>query len=48
VVGGIIPDADADRLLKLGVARVFTSKDFELSKVLDGVLDAIREANGLD
>ncbi|HEX8768552.1 MAG TPA: methylmalonyl-CoA mutase family protein, partial [Jatrophihabitans sp.] len=47
VVGGIIPDADADRLLTLGVARVFTSKDFEMSKVLDGVLDAIREANGL-
>ena len=47
VVGGIIPDADAARLLKLGVARVFTSKDFELTAVLDGVLDAIREANGL-
>ncbi|HEX8094546.1 methylmalonyl-CoA mutase family protein [Jatrophihabitans sp.] len=47
VVGGIIPDADAARLRELGVARVFTSKDFELSKVLDEVLDAIREANGL-
>ena len=47
VVGGIIPDADAARLCELGVARVFTSKDFELTAVLDGVLDAIREANGL-
>ena len=47
VVGGIIPDADAAQLIKLGVARVFTSKDFELSKVLDEVLDAIREANRL-
>jgi (2R)-ethylmalonyl-CoA mutase len=47
VVGGIIPDADAARLIKLGVARVFTSKDFELSKVLGGVLEAVREANGL-
>ncbi|MEO6504280.1 MAG: protein meaA, partial [Jatrophihabitantaceae bacterium] len=47
VVGGIIPDADAARLTSLGVARVFTSKDFELSKVLGGVLDAVREANGL-
>ncbi|HEY0167210.1 MAG TPA: protein meaA [Jatrophihabitans sp.] len=48
VVGGIIPDADAARLLTLGVARVFTSKDFELSKVLGGVLEAVREANGLN
>jgi len=47
VVGGIIPDLDAARLRELGVARVFTSKDFELTRVLDGVLDAIREANGL-
>jgi ethylmalonyl-CoA mutase len=48
VVGGIIPDADAAQLLKLGVARVFTSKDFELSTVLGGVLEAIREANALN
>jgi (2R)-ethylmalonyl-CoA mutase len=48
VVGGIIPDADAAQLIKLGVARVFTAKDFELSAVLGEVLDAIREANGLD
>ncbi|MDQ1721910.1 MAG: ethylmalonyl-CoA mutase, partial [Pseudonocardiales bacterium] len=47
VVGGIIPDADAARLIELGVARVFTSKDFELSAVLGGVLEAIRAANGL-
>src|SRR5438094_7858200 len=47
VVGGIIPDADAAQLIKLGVARVFTSKDFELSAVLGEVLEAIREANGL-
>ncbi len=47
VVGGIIPDADAARLIDLGVARVFTSKDFELSEVLLGVLDAIRDAHGL-
>jgi (2R)-ethylmalonyl-CoA mutase len=48
VVGGIVPDADAAQLLKLGVARVFTSKDFEMSKVLDQVLEAVREANGLN
>jgi (2R)-ethylmalonyl-CoA mutase len=47
VVGGIVPDADAARLIELGVARVFTSKDFEMSKVLDGVVDVIRQANDL-
>jgi (2R)-ethylmalonyl-CoA mutase len=47
VVGGIIPEAHAAQLIKLGVARVFTSKDFELTRVLDEVLDAIREAHHL-
>ena len=47
VVGGIVPDADAVRLRELGVARVFTPKDFQLSRVLDQVVDAIREAHGL-
>jgi (2R)-ethylmalonyl-CoA mutase len=48
VLGGIVPDADAVRLRALGVARVFTPKDFEMSKVLDQVVEAVREANGLD
>ena len=34
VVGGIIPDADADRLLEMGVARVYTPKDFELNRIM--------------
>src|SRR5205823_13755316 len=32
VVGGIIPAADAQWLLDAGVARVYTPKDFELTK----------------
>ena len=47
VVGGIVPDADASRLRELGVARVFTPKDFQMSQVLDQVVDAIREINQL-
>jgi (2R)-ethylmalonyl-CoA mutase len=47
VVGGIIPDADAERLKAMGVARVFTPKDFEMSNVLGQVIDAIREAHAL-
>ncbi|SEK49430.1 protein meaA [Pacificibacter marinus] len=34
VVGGIIPDADAQALLAMGVARVYTPKDFELNRIM--------------
>ncbi|WP_147107962.1 protein meaA [Tateyamaria sp. syn59] len=34
IVGGIIPDDDADRLRAMGVARVYTPKDFELNTIM--------------
>ncbi|OOY32301.1 protein meaA [Thioclava sp. F36-6] len=34
VVGGIIPDEDAKKLLSFGVARVYTPKDFELNRIM--------------
>jgi (2R)-ethylmalonyl-CoA mutase len=34
VVGGIIPDEDAQRLKAIGVARVYTPKDFELNTIM--------------
>ncbi len=34
IVGGIIPDDDATRLLAMGVARVYTPKDFELNAIM--------------
>ncbi|MDO5612025.1 MAG: protein meaA [Paracoccus sp. (in: a-proteobacteria)] len=34
VVGGIIPDDDAARLTAMGVARVYTPKDFELNRIM--------------
>jgi (2R)-ethylmalonyl-CoA mutase len=48
VVGGIVPESDARRLRELGVARVFTPKDFGLTEIMGSVVDVIREANGLD
>jgi (2R)-ethylmalonyl-CoA mutase len=48
VVGGIIPDADARRLRELGVARVFTPKDFGITDIMAEVVTVIREANQLD
>jgi (2R)-ethylmalonyl-CoA mutase len=47
VVGGIIPDSDAARLRELGVAAVFTPKDFELTTILRSVVDVVRAAHGL-
>jgi len=43
VVGGIIPEDDAARLRAMGVAAVYTPKDFELNRImLDivGIVDA--------
>ena len=34
IVGGIIPEADAEHLRALGVAAVYTPKDFELNRIM--------------
>jgi (2R)-ethylmalonyl-CoA mutase len=47
VVGGIIPAADAVRLRDLGVASVFTPKDFGLTEIMWRILNEVRRANGL-
>ena len=38
IVGGIIPDDDATRLLAMGVARVYTPKDFELNTIMADIV----------
>lgn len=48
IVGGIIPDSDGRRLRELGVAAVYTPKDYGLTEIMDGIVDVIRAANGLD
>jgi (2R)-ethylmalonyl-CoA mutase len=48
IVGGIIPDSDGRRLRELGVAAVYTPKDYGLTEIMGGIVDVIREANGLD
>ncbi len=47
VVGGIVPSADAAKLKELGVAAVFTPKDFGLTEIMAGILAEIRLAHGL-
>ncbi|MDT7544885.1 MAG: ethylmalonyl-CoA mutase, partial [Actinomycetota bacterium] len=47
VVGGIIPEADAARLLELGVAKVFTPKDYELTDIMREIVGVVRAGHGL-
>jgi ethylmalonyl-CoA mutase len=47
IVGGIIPASDAAQLKEMGVAAVFTPKDFSLTQAMAGIVAAIRSANGL-
>jgi (2R)-ethylmalonyl-CoA mutase len=48
IVGGIIPRADAEALRSVGVAAVFTPKDFGITEIIGRIVDEIRTANRLD
>ncbi|NRP14009.1 Methylmalonyl-CoA mutase [Aliiroseovarius sp. xm-m-379] len=41
VAGGIIPDEDADRLRAMGVAKVYTPKDFELNVIMNDIVTLV-------
>lgn len=41
VVGGIIPEADAVRLRAMGVAAVYTPKDFELNRIMMDIVGLV-------
>jgi len=43
VVGGIIPEEDAERLRALGVARVYTPKDFEITRIVADIVTLVEE-----
>ena len=47
VVGGIIPAVDERALLEAGVARVYTPKDFELSKIMGDIVELVAERAGI-
>ena len=38
IMGGIIPDADAKALQKIGVAKVYTPKDFDLNTIMTDIV----------
>ncbi len=41
IAGGIIPDEDAERLRAMGVAKVYTPKDFELNVIMDDIVTLV-------
>jgi ethylmalonyl-CoA mutase len=47
VVGGIIPPADEAALRAAGVARVYTPKDFEVSRIMGDIVDVVADHHGV-
>jgi (2R)-ethylmalonyl-CoA mutase len=47
VVGGIIPPADEAALRSAGVARVYTPKDFEVSRIMGDIVELVAEHHGV-
>jgi ethylmalonyl-CoA mutase len=47
VVGGIIPPGDEAALRAAGVARVYTPKDFEVSRIMGDIVDVVAEHHGV-
>ena len=46
VVGGIIPQADVESLKKLGVAAIYTPKDFELNTIIRDIV-SLADSGGI-
>ncbi len=47
VVGGIIPPADEEALLAAGVARVYTPKDFKVTRIMGDIVELVAERHGV-
>lgn len=44
VVGGIIPDDDKEELLRRGVARVYTPKDYEITQMMEDFVKVVESS----
>jgi (2R)-ethylmalonyl-CoA mutase len=44
VVGGIIPEDDAEALRAAGVRRVYTPKDFDMDRIMGEIVDVVSES----
>jgi (2R)-ethylmalonyl-CoA mutase len=47
VVGGIIPESDAEALRELGVAAVYTPKDWDLNRMMRDIVALVAERNNI-
>jgi (2R)-ethylmalonyl-CoA mutase len=45
VVGGIVPPDDAERLTAMGVAKVYTPKDYDLCRIMGEIVDIVEAAH---
>jgi len=48
VVGGIIPEADVAPLRELGIAAVYTPKDFDITQIMGEIVALVAERRGLN
>jgi (2R)-ethylmalonyl-CoA mutase len=48
VVGGIIPESDAETLREAGVAAVYTPKDWDLNRMMHDIVALVAERHGVD
>jgi (2R)-ethylmalonyl-CoA mutase len=48
VVGGIIPQDDAQKLLDNGVAAVYTPRDFDIRRIIGEMIEIAARAHGVD
>ncbi len=44
VVGGIIPPEDEDEMLKAGVSRIYTPKDYEINTIMADIVSLVEKA----
>jgi (2R)-ethylmalonyl-CoA mutase len=45
VVGGIVPPEDAERLKAMGVARIYTPKDYDVCRIMGEIVDLVEVAH---
>jgi (2R)-ethylmalonyl-CoA mutase len=48
VVGGIIPEGDADALREAGIAAVYTPKDWNLNRMMRDIVELVAERHGVE
>jgi ethylmalonyl-CoA mutase len=48
VVGGIIPESDADALREAGIAAVYTPKDWDMNGMMRAIVELVAERHGVE